>query len=238
MTGNEFIKNCRLQKGYSVRQFGKMADITPRMVSYYESGEKLLEHLPVYKCITMFRLLDIPVEEFFQKYYSIDTEVSKLVEKWRNEHPIDLDFNKLKKRIYARIAQIKSRGKVTADNLENIYDLYNDFFIQNPKNYIARQVITLADYEKYIIPIFYHIKSSMNIMPDEKIARTVLDALYKSDYTISDICVLCGITVQHLNDYLYGKRDFSAIHVDTALKVCYVLGLDFEDLFGSCGKYN
>ena len=33
------------------------------------------------------------------------------------------------------------------------------------------------------------------------------------------------------------KRDFSAIHVDTALKVCYVLGLDFEDLFGSCGKY-
>ena len=94
----------------------------------------------------------------------------------------------MKKRIYARIAQIKSRGKVTADNLENIYDLYNDFFIQNPKNYIAGQVITLADYEKYIIPIFYHIKSSMNIMPDEKIARTILDALYKSDYTISDIC--------------------------------------------------
>ena len=115
MTGNEFIKNCRLQKGYSVRQFGKMADITPRMVSYYESGEKLLEHLPVYKCITMFRLLDIPVEEFFQKYYSIDTEVSKLVEKWRNEHPIDLDFNKLK--IYIMISLFRILKIILPDRL-------------------------------------------------------------------------------------------------------------------------
>lgn len=238
MTGNEFIKNCRLQKGYSVRQFGKMADITPRMVSYYESGEKLLEHLPVYKCITMFRLLDISVEDFFNKYYSIDTDMEMVVTQWNKEHPIDLDFNNLKKRIYARIAQIKSRRKITADNLESIYDLYNDFFSRNPKNYIAGQSITFDDYDKYIVPIYHHIKAAMNTLPDEKIARTILDQLYKTNYTISDICVLCGITVQRLNDYLYGKRDFSSIHVDTALKVCYVLGLDFEDLFGSCGKYN
>ena len=238
MTGNEFIKNCRLQKGYSVRQFGKMADITPRMVSYYESGEKLLEHLPVYKCITMFRLLDISVVEFFHTYYSIDTEVNDAIEQWSNEHQIDLDFNNLKKRIYARIAQIKSRGKMTADDLQNIYDLYNDFFARNPKNYISGQCITLVDYEEYIIPIYYHIKASMNTWPDGKIARAILDALYKTNYSLSDICVLCGITVQRLNDYLNGKRDFSVIHVDTALKVCNVLNLDFEELFGSCGKSN
>ena len=238
MTGNEFLKQSRVNKGYSVRQFGKMADITPRMVTYYESGEKLVIHLPVYKCLTMFRLLDISVEKFFCEYYFLNKEVDAAVKQWNKEHPKELDFATLKKRIYYRLAQIKKRESISGKNLEYIYDLYDIFFLQNHNNYRAGQDISLSDYQNYIIPIFYQIKISMNALPDERISRIILDTLYHTDYTVSDLCFFCGITIQRLNDYLNNKRDFSGIHVDTAIKICYVLNLNFDEIFGSCGKYN
>ena len=49
MTGYEYIKQKRIEKGYTIRQFGKVVNITPRMISYYEAGEKPIEHISLNK---------------------------------------------------------------------------------------------------------------------------------------------------------------------------------------------
>ena len=48
----------------------------------------------------------------------------------------------------------------------------------------------------------------------------------------------CGIASQNLNYYINGKYDYGSLHVDTALKLCYLLKLDFKILFESCEKSN
>ena len=69
MTGYEYIKQKRIEKGYTIRQFGKVVNITPRMISYYEAGEKPIEHISLNKMNKMFDVLEIDIEDFFDCYY-------------------------------------------------------------------------------------------------------------------------------------------------------------------------
>jgi len=63
-------------------------------------------------------------------------------------------------------------------------------------------------------------------------------AFYQSGYKIKDVSKICGIASQNLNYYINGKYDYGSLHVDTALKLCYLLKLDFKILFESCEKSN
>lgn len=56
-----------------------------------------------------------------------------------------------------------------------------------------------------------------------------MNAFYKSNYKIKDVSKMCGIAPQNLNYYINGKYDYGSLHVDTALKLCYLLKLDFKN---------
>ena len=238
MTGYEFFKERRMEKGYSVRQFGQMADITPRMVSYYEAGEKPIECIPLHKALRMFQLLDIVIEDFFDHYYPYKAEMDREIEKWQSLNPIEYNFQKTKKKIYARLAQIKSRGSIEENKLGSIYDMYENFFCNSYRKCLTENIISKEDYDSYVQPIYYQIKLAMNDLPEDDISRKILEAFYKTNYKMIDVSQMCGITTQNLNKYLNGKYDYGSLHTDTALKLCYLLKLDFNNLFSSCGKYN
>lgn len=238
MTGNELIKQKRVEKNFSVRFFASITEITPRMISYYESGEKLLEHMPVYKCQAMFDLLELDITSFFQTYFPYEKDLQSKILKWEQLHPYESDFFVLKKRIYARLMKIKSRGKLSGESTQDLFDVYCAFFDSQSSKYALNPILTREEYNQYVLPILYHVRLTCNEMPENSISHTILDALYRTDYTVTDLCTLCDITTQPFNDYLNGKRDFGLIHIDTALKICYILNLDFDSTFSSCKKNN
>lgn len=232
MTGYEYFKQKRIEKGYSVRQFGKVVDITPRMVSYYEAGEKPIEHIPLHKINKIFDLLEIDIVEFFDCYYPYKETVDHAVENWKLENPVEYDFQKTKKKIYARLAQIKGRGVVEESKLNRIYDMYENFFCHESRKYLICNTISEEDYNKFVNPILYQIKLDMSGgLPENNISRNIMDAFYKSNYRMKDISKICGIAPQNLNYYINGKFDYGSLHTDTALKLCYLLKLDFKKLF-------
>lgn len=236
MTGYEYIKQKRIEKGYTIRQFGKVVNIIPRMISYYEAGEKPIEHISLNKMNKMFDVLEIDIEDFFDCYYPYKHDMDLQIVKWRCDNPVECDFQIVKKKIYARLAQIKSRGTIEESKLKQIYDMYDDFFCNEQRKFFP---ISTEEYNKFVNPILYQIKLNMSGgLPENDISRSIMIAFYQSGYKIKDVSKICGITSQNLNYYINGKYDYGSLHVDTALKLCYLLKLDFKILFESCEKSN
>lgn len=231
MTGNEFLKLRREECGYSIRKFADDIDVSPRTISYYESGEKRISAMSLNKCIYMFGRLGISICEFFDLYYPYKQSIDAEKERWTEQNPRIYNYGLLKKRLYLRMAQIKRRGRLREKELEEISALYDSFFKNPSCPYSDGDDISPADYEKYIRPIYYKIKAGMNGLPSGGTGRIITDALYKTDFSISDAAAICEITKQHLNMCINGNFDFGAMHVYTALKICYLLELDFEDIF-------
>ena len=239
MTGYEYFKQKRIERGYSIRQFGKAVDVTPRMVSYYETGEKPIERIPLYKMNKMAEHLEIDVEKFFDLYYPYKSNMDLAIEKWKQDNPTEYDFQKVKKKIYARLAQIKGRGAIDPDKLNLIYAMYENFFCNEYRKHIIGDTISEVDYETFVSPILYQIKLNMSgELPAYEVSRNIVIAFYKSGYEKKDVSKLCGIASQNLNYYINGKYEYGSLHTDTALKLCYLLKLDFKTLFVSCEKIN
>ena len=239
MKGYEYFKKKRIDKGYSIRQFGKAVDITPRMVSYYEAGQKPIERIPLHKIITMFELLEIDIINFFDCYYPYKEDMDCAIKNWELQNPVEYDFEKTKKKIYARLAQIKSRGVVEESKLNHIYDMYEDFFCREARKDKKGNTISEKDYHEFVNPMLYQIKLDVSGgLPQKDISCNIMNAFYKSNYKIKDVSKMCGIAPQNLNYYINGKYDYGSLHVDTALKLCYLLKLDFKKLFTSCEKNN
>lgn len=228
MEGKDFLKKRREEKGFTVRQFAKEADVSPRLISYYEAGEKALDSIPLNKCIRMFRLLDYSVEDFYSRFFPYMQEIDEAVERWKKNNPLQYDYTVQKKRIYQRIAKIKERGSVDADILEQIHTMYDMFFGDRCG---SGSMISEEDYRRYIIPIHYQIKVAMKGLPAAPTCRRVTEALYQTDYSKTDIEAICGISRQHLNSCITGTSDFGTMRIITVLKLCYLLGLNFEDTF-------
>lgn len=231
MTGNEFLKLRREKCGYSIRKFADDIDISSRTVSYYESGEKKINAISINKCICMFGRLDISVCDFFDLYYPYKQSIDEKKMRWIEQNPCIYNFGLLKKRLYLRIAQIKKRKRLRETELEEISALYDAFFKNPSCSYSDKDDISTEDYEKNIRPIYYKIKVGMNGLPSDGIGRAIIDALYKTDFSLSDVAAMCEITKQHLNLCISGNFNFGAMHVYTALKLCYLLELDFEEIF-------
>lgn len=228
MNGNEYFRAKIEESGYSIRQFAKMVEVSPRTVSYYESGEKPLGSVPVNKSVAMANLLNYSLVGFFDEYYPYKGGIDAAVKEWSEKNPIDYNYASVKKRIYLRLAQIKTRNRLEPGLLEELFGLYKGFFTGPGAK---REVISAIDYEKYIQPIYYKIRVGMHGLPDDHIGGAIADALYRSPYSSADVAKFCNITGEHLNCCMKGKYDFRLIHIDTALKLCYLLGLGFEDTF-------
>ena len=69
MESYEYIKNKRELNGLSVRDFAKLADITPSALFYYETGHYKLYNLSIGKLLRLFNLLSIDADTFAREYF-------------------------------------------------------------------------------------------------------------------------------------------------------------------------
>ncbi|MGO4970499.1 helix-turn-helix domain-containing protein [[Clostridium] aminophilum] len=232
MTGYEYLKEKRKEKQYSVRGFAALCDISPRTITYYESGEKSISSISLSKALRYFDLLGIDLESFFKTYYpSIETDLKEKVLLWRRDHEREYDLRRLKHKYYVRLTKIKERDSIPLRELDRINNLYKNVFMEQlSKN----DTLTDQDYDQYILELNYQIRCSLSADETDKgnrITAILLDALYHTEYSISDLSKFCGVTAQHLRNCFGDVYDIQKIQLSLALRLCSALGLSFDRTF-------
>ena len=231
MTGYEAFKKYREESGLSVREFASKIGIAPRSVSYYENGHLLCTQIPIYKAIAIFELFGVSIEEFYDSYYPYKKELDAMVQNWKNENPRELNYEIIKARLYSRLAKIKQRKSILPEELEHIYELYDNVFNQQVIYIDQNGCMTDTSYEEYVLPIFYEIKKAMTEVPENHANQILLDSFFRKEYLYKDLVSFCDISKVRLLLLLNGEADFNKLHIITALKLCYVLDLKFDDVF-------
>ena len=228
MTGNEFLRALREDKHMTVRGFATLCGFSPRTVSYYENGQNQISSIPSVKAIKMFGILGADIEQFFDDYYPYKDELDKSVLSWRGKHPKTLKRAIVKKRYYQRLAKIKERGNLAPDVFDGFMGDFRDIF----DVVLADDVMTEDDYDRYILEFNYRLRKALNPLPDKSISHCIMDGLYHTEYSISDISKFCGVNGYHIRGCIEGTYDIETLRVGVALKICYVLHLSFNEVFG------
>lgn len=232
MDGNSAFKNYRVNNGLSVRKFASATQLSPRIVTSYENGEKAISNIPVFKAIRIFDIFQADIEEYFDIYYPYKNILDEKIEKWEKENPHILDYEILKHRMYLRLAKIKKRQSVPDEVCVRLYEEYNKNFEILKSKVDAKGNISDEDYMQYIEPINYLIKKGQHqLETDNRISYIIMENLLKTEYSIPDVATLCDISRQHLWRCVNGTFDFGKMRIDTALKLCYTLNMDFKEVF-------
>lgn len=228
MTGNEYLKKRREELGLSIRGFASICDLSPRVVTYYEAGEKQIGSVPVRKGLQMFHVLNLDLKEYFNTYFPCEEEIKDKIIIWHTEHSRVYDCAVLKKRFASRISKIKARSNLSLIDFDRIYMSYRDCFESD-----VSEVSILSDeqYEQYILPLDSQIREALSPLPENKISREILSAIYHTDFSIMDVAAICQVTRHHLGACLEGKYDIEQIRISLALRLCAALDLDFDDVF-------
>jgi hypothetical protein len=153
------------------------------------------------------------------------------IKQWKVQNPKVLDYDILKHRMYQRLAKNKERGKIPAAHLDDIYALYQDTFERLESRMDDVRKISEEDYRAYILPLNGQIKKELQQEPDNIISKRIWSRIMQSEYSIPDVAALCGISGWHLKGCITETYDFTNMHIDTALKLCYVLSIDFDREF-------
>jgi len=228
MTGNEYLKQKREEKIFTIRGFAKESQIAPRMVSYYESGEKQLSSMSIEKAVRFFSLLDIDIEDFFCTYYPYKDSLDDAINAWSKENPREYDVSSLKKRYYYRLMKIKERNSLTLTDYERLYTAYKSLFDDKLGE---RAEINDNEYDELIQTLNYQIRLMLNPLPENIIARNLLNALYHTEYLISDLSKFSGVSYDHLRGCLDGSYNIEHMRVGLALSLCHILNVSFKDVF-------
>ena len=235
MNGNEAFKYLREQKEYTVRQFAALSGTSPRIITYYESGERQIPYMSVLKAFDIFDLLQADIETYMDEYYPYKKELDANLIQWKKENLRNLNYTLLKKRFYMQLAKIRERQNIPISLLDIIFSKYQETFSELEAFVDENGNISDAKYEEYIMPLQYAIKKGFRIesMPENLISRNILEGICRTEFSVPEVAKLSGITSQHLKGCINETFDFDKMHVCVALKLCYILNLDFNDTFRS-----
>lgn len=230
MTSYEAFKELRENTGISIREFARLTGIAPRTITQYSNGSINLSKIPAIKAYKIFTIFNYPITKFYEEHFMYKEEVEKEIALWRDANKREYDYAILKRRVYSRIVKLKEREKITIIQYEELKEQHKRTF-----EYLeTKQVHGLLNdvlYDEYILPLLFNIR----IMSENKsrtcVAQKIVEALYKTDYKIKDISKFCGIADVKCVEYFNGAYNFENMYIITALKLCYVLNLDFEQTF-------
>jgi len=229
MTGNEYIKQKRIENHLSIRGLAMSCDIAPRMVSYYEKGEKLLSAMPVNKALRYFDAIGCDIKPFFSFFYPYSSELDSKLSAWAVEHPRCYDTLVLKKKYYLRLAKLKERKRISG----KLYDsLMHDYQMIFNKELNGKTSISDEEYRYYILPFNAKLRGMLYALSDNnRIAKQIRISICNTEYSMTDMADFCDITGDHLKRCLDNDARISKMHVISVLKLCYVLGFDFDKVF-------
>lgn len=232
MNGSEALKQFRENKGYSIRGLANEAGINFRNLTYYESGQRDISVMPINTALTLFNIYDEDIEIFIDTYYPFKSGLNAKVAVWRQNNPRITDYIVLKKRLYSQLAKLKERNRFDETELEKITKCYKNIFRILEMSVDEFGNISDELYEKYILPFSGMIEEKKAApFPDDHIAEKIVKAICYSGYKRNDISNLIGIDSHHLRGCIKGTFDFKKMQSGNALKLCYLLGLDFKDTF-------
>ena len=232
MEGYEAFKKLRMKSGLSVRGFSAAADISPRSLSYYENGEKSLLYVPVEKAIRIFSLFNVKISAFYQEYYPyivICTEVA--VSKWKTANKREVSREIISRRLKNRIYKIKERKQETYFSFSEILEIYEKQMSLLSDELGDRDEVSEEEYDQYVMPVIYTIRKTGSTISSDPVTSSMMEAYYHTEYRFSDLAFLSGITQQSLKGRI-NRNELNKLHIETMLKLCLILGINFEELFG------
>jgi hypothetical protein len=233
MKGNEYFKQKRETMGFSFDKFTNQAKVGRSTLFYIESGDISLTQISTERCVRMFRLLDIPVSDFYDEFYPYKDETARAIDRWDAENPLELRFPVVKRKVYNRLCKIKERKLFAEETVNELFDMYNSFFTQPDimKKYRkSGNLMSVEDYEVYVVGINYRIMSEKNSKNDGA-SGLILDKLAHTRYSVSDLSSIVGdIGRSNLSLYFNTRKDsLPNMHIISLLKICYVLDIDFNN---------
>ena len=236
MQDYEFIKSKRELLGLSVRDFAKLADITPSALFYYETGHYKLYNLSIGKLLRILYLLDIDAQTFADEYYeNLYQDSDKRILTWRSENPREYSYKILKKRFRLRISKIAERKTLSEDKLNKIKQLYEGHFNYLKSALGKEEVLDDSLYENYILPISALIRISLDNKDDtvkeDNIAIRINNRLAFTDYDYRDLAFFTDISYQLFVMYRKKPDTFDNLTASTAFKIAHILDSDVSELF-------
>ena len=230
MEGYEAFKKLRVDSGFSVRKFAACAEISPRTLTYYENGENSLLCIPTEKAVCLFSLLNVSITEFFYQYYPIKHNVEVILAEWNKTKERVTDKEKVKIRLKNRIYKMKERNIIDAPTMDGIISEYEKQMTIMYKVLGKRKDLSEEEYDQFVLPILCLIRRENKPIPENKRTYAVTEALYHTEFSIPDLANIIGVSQQHLKSRL-NKGELEKLHIETILKLCLVLKIDFEKLF-------
>ena len=231
MNGYEMIKERRIEKGYSLKNFAKLVGIVNTTLIYYENGTSDLRKLPLGKAISMFGALELDIDAFFEEYYSVKSIMVEKVKNWYQCHPRIADYETLKSRLYARCYKTCARSKASVEKREALMTKCKDTLSLLSAHKKEDGCISDSVYKEYILPLQYEISMLNEKEHFNPITAQITDALYRSELNQQSICELCEISVKNFDKYKSGNLDYRSMRVGTALNLCAALELEFSKVF-------
>ncbi len=242
MEGYQAFKQARIDHGFSIERFSDITGIKPRSLVYYESGERSLDGLMVFKVLSLFEPLAINPEDFFDEFLHYKSDCDKRMTKWKQAHPRILNYSMLRHLSYDRIVHLKYRETISLEQYDKLIYYYRNTFDFLSNQMVNRENLTENEYETEYLTFLYNIKSVLYMKPDmDYLLCEVLKYYFKSEFTAltfsflsKDFAELIGYTsVPKLRKILSGELGLGNLSVIAALKLCYVLNLDFSKIFDS-----
>ncbi|RKI38235.1 XRE family transcriptional regulator [bacterium D16-51] len=231
MRGYEAFQKRRQEMGYSQRIFAEKVGLPVQEVQVCERGRQVLTGLPTDKAIKMFSALEISISDFYDEYYPYKAETNEKVNMWKKNNPREYRYDILKSRLYNRIHKLKKRLDLDETRFLELSKLYRSIF-ESLIPFIGEDgKISNQAYIKYIIPYLHELKWLQEGDVEDSVSCKIIDALFYTEYSYSDLSDFCGISVRHLRRCKSQEADFRKLSIEASLKICYVLNKELEDVF-------
>lgn len=238
ITAGKKLNTIRQSKGLTILALYMKTGISTRTFSDYFSGKLSLKNIPADSAILLFDALDTPIFDFYDENFPFKEELSKAVEK-AGKKKLSVSFGQYEDRLWYKISRYYYRKKITEAEREELKRMHDEAFYSSEPGkefpYHAREnaFLTYDEYLKYIKPIEMKLDylSDRESYADEE--TKVYRKIVESDFTLTEVANLCEITRQHLKGCLDGRYKLQSLKIITALKLSFLLNLDFREIFGS-----
>ena len=231
MRGYETFKKRRQELGYSQRTFAERTDLPVQEIQVCERGRQPLTGVPTDKAIKMFSVLEISIPEFYDEYFPYKAEIIKKIEEWKISNPRIYGYDILKTRLYNRIHKIKKRLNLDETQFTELSESYQGIFESLLSSVGEDGQISNQAYIEYIIPFLHKLKWLQEDDISDPISYQILDALFYTEYSYTDLSNFCGVSIRHLRRCKNQDADFRKLNIEASLKICYVLNKRLEDVF-------
>lgn len=240
MEAYQLLKQARIEKGFSMDSFSAATGIKKRSLTYYESGERQIENLMVYKCLSLLSPLGIDPESFFDESLHYKSDCDNRIRVWRQEHPRVLEYASLRHQSYDRIMHMKYRNSISPDQHDMLIHYYKQTFDYLSNELGERKELTDTEYETYYLSFLGEVKTTLYAKDNlSEPLSLILKEYFKSEFAAqtftflpNDFSSLIGYTkFAKLRKILSGEVGLDSLTAISALRLCYILGLPFEKVF-------